>query len=443
MRLRNLAIAAAALGAAFFVSPASDATTVISPSPKLRFEDGNGNPLSGGKLFTYQAGTTTKQTTYTDQTGGTPNANPIILDSRGEANVWLTPGQAYKFVLSPSTDTDPPTNPIYTVDQLSGNGSVASITCNNQVTCTPSSITGNGTVGLSPIATGSVLCNVSGSTATPVPCSISTLVGRNPSGGNVTYYLSASGNDANDCLTVPTACRTPSHIQSLIGGLDLSSGNTVTVNLADGNYAGWEASIAPPGCSSAACVTWIGNTTTPANVTVSGSDAIMADKSGVAFTIKGMTLQGNGAAVSGLGYGLYVVSGAQVLFDKIVFAACNNAHIFAQSGGTVAMASGSATYSITGNAPVHLNSQNSAMINIGGATVTLTGTPAFSTAFAVASATSSILAPSVSFSGTATGQRYQVSLNGVINTGTAAGNTDNSYFPGNSAGTSSSGGYYN
>src|SRR6266851_8890185 len=94
------------------------ATTLLSPPPKLRFVDNNGNALSGGKLFTYGAGGTTKQATYVDSTGNTPNQNPILLDTRGECNCWLTPGQAYKFTLSPSTDSDPPTNAFWTVDQI-------------------------------------------------------------------------------------------------------------------------------------------------------------------------------------------------------------------------------------------------------------------------------------------------------------------------------------
>lgn len=96
-------------------------TTLISPLPLQHFVDGNGNALTGGKLFTYAAGTTTKQNTYTDATGATPNANPVILNSRGEAQVWLDSTKSYKFVLSPATDSDPPTNAIWTVDSLNGN----------------------------------------------------------------------------------------------------------------------------------------------------------------------------------------------------------------------------------------------------------------------------------------------------------------------------------
>ena len=64
-------------------------TTYLTPSPKMQFFDANGNPLAGGKLYSYASGTSTPLVTYTDSTGLSANTNPIILDSRGEANVWL------------------------------------------------------------------------------------------------------------------------------------------------------------------------------------------------------------------------------------------------------------------------------------------------------------------------------------------------------------------
>jgi microcystin-dependent protein len=86
---------------------------VVTPTPKTQFIDAAGAPLSGGKLYSYIAGTTTPQATYTDSTGATPNSNPVILDARGEANVWL--GEAtYKFKLTDSTDVE-----IWTVDNIS------------------------------------------------------------------------------------------------------------------------------------------------------------------------------------------------------------------------------------------------------------------------------------------------------------------------------------
>lgn len=82
----------------------------------------NGIPANGAKLFTYVAGSSTKLTTYTDDGGLTAQANPIILDSRGEPAqpIWLTEGLNYKFVFAPSTDSDPPVSPIWDVDDVTG-----------------------------------------------------------------------------------------------------------------------------------------------------------------------------------------------------------------------------------------------------------------------------------------------------------------------------------
>jgi hypothetical protein len=90
------------------------ATTSLAPTPKLQFFDANGAPLVGGLLYTYEAGSTTPLTSYTDSTGVSANTNPIVLDSRGEANVWL--GAAiYKFALYTSVGVL-----IWTVDNING-----------------------------------------------------------------------------------------------------------------------------------------------------------------------------------------------------------------------------------------------------------------------------------------------------------------------------------
>jgi len=73
-----------------------------------QFFDNNGNPLTGGKLYSYAAGTTTPQATYTSVSGATAHTNPIILDSAGRVatgEIWVTAGQNYKFVLKTSTET--------------------------------------------------------------------------------------------------------------------------------------------------------------------------------------------------------------------------------------------------------------------------------------------------------------------------------------------------
>lgn len=76
----------------------------LTPTPKQQFFDANGNPLVLGKVYTYQGGTTTPIATYVDQVGATANTNPIILDSRGMANIWLQSTVAYKFVVTDSAD---------------------------------------------------------------------------------------------------------------------------------------------------------------------------------------------------------------------------------------------------------------------------------------------------------------------------------------------------
>jgi hypothetical protein len=73
-----------------------------------QFLDNSGNVLTGGKLFTYAAGTTTPQASYTSGAGTTFHSNPIILDAAGRVpaggEIWLTDGLQYKFVLTDAND---------------------------------------------------------------------------------------------------------------------------------------------------------------------------------------------------------------------------------------------------------------------------------------------------------------------------------------------------
>lgn len=89
----------------------------LSPFGNSQFVDTNGNPLSGGKINTYLAGTSTPATTYTTNLGTVAQANPVVLNARGlPANpIWLGNDVAYKFVLTDSADTV-----LMTVDNLVG-----------------------------------------------------------------------------------------------------------------------------------------------------------------------------------------------------------------------------------------------------------------------------------------------------------------------------------
>jgi hypothetical protein len=93
-----------------------------------QFFDNNGNPLSGGKMYTYAAGTTTPAPTYTSNSGSTANPNPIILNSAGRppSQVWLDNNATYKFVLATSNDIV-----LWTMDNIPGIGSFATTTIAN------------------------------------------------------------------------------------------------------------------------------------------------------------------------------------------------------------------------------------------------------------------------------------------------------------------------
>jgi microcystin-dependent protein len=102
-------------------------TMILAPNAVQQFFDNNGHLLVGGKLFTYEAGSVVKQDVYTDSAGGNPLPNPIVLNARGEVapsamgsscGLWMNPTLAYKFVLAPADDSDPPTNAIWTVDDI-------------------------------------------------------------------------------------------------------------------------------------------------------------------------------------------------------------------------------------------------------------------------------------------------------------------------------------
>jgi microcystin-dependent protein len=73
------------------------------PNPRFRAFDANGDPLAGGLLETYAAGTSTPLAVYTDQALSVAHSNPVVLDANGEATIYIAAGLAYKFVLKNSS----------------------------------------------------------------------------------------------------------------------------------------------------------------------------------------------------------------------------------------------------------------------------------------------------------------------------------------------------
>ena len=72
--------------------------------PKFSAQDVSVLNLSVGLVYLYITGTTTPKDTYSDNILSTANANPVVLDSRGEADSYLD--GVYKIILKDANDVE-------------------------------------------------------------------------------------------------------------------------------------------------------------------------------------------------------------------------------------------------------------------------------------------------------------------------------------------------
>lgn len=123
----------------------------------FQFFTTTGQPLNGGYIYTYQAGSTTPLLTYTTSSGSISNANPIVLgsDGRPPQEIWLNSGYSYKFVLTDSNNVQ-----IATYDNIYG---IASSVSSNASVPTGAIIMWSGSIGSIP--SGYVICD--GTNGTP------------------------------------------------------------------------------------------------------------------------------------------------------------------------------------------------------------------------------------------------------------------------------------
>lgn len=173
--------------------------------PKFQAFDDNGDPLSGGLVYTYEVGTTTLKTTYTDRDAGTPNANPVVLDSRGEADIYGS--GSYKIVLKTSAGVT-----VWTLDNIRGINEVNLTTIDDYDGDFDSAITDIGatetTLYIDSTAT------MSGVVSVPTTCIVVLEKGGDiDQGGNALTFLSAPvfnggtiTNDAALTFGVPFDC---------------------------------------------------------------------------------------------------------------------------------------------------------------------------------------------------------------------------------------------
>lgn len=255
-----------------------------------------------------------------------------------------------------------------------------------------------------------------------------------------TYYVRTDGSDSNSGLTDSaggaflTLQKAWDTIQQT---LDIA-GYTVTVQIGDGTYTN---SLSCFGNvvgqdSSSTGVIFQGNSATPGNVILSTTSATAITVSSgarVAFKNFEVRTTTSGSCIAGNASGVVVLAGG------MRFGACASRHIDMRNISSCIV---SGNYSIVGGAQRHLFATLNSTIDMTTTiTVTLTGTPAFSLEFACSMDGGVIYISQfrVTYSGAATGKRYDVTENGVIDVD-GGGAT---YLPGDVAGASATGGQYN
>ena len=253
--------------------------------------------------------------------------------------------------------------------------------------------------------------------------------GRDTLTANRTYYVRTDGDDANDGLTDSSggAFLTIQKAIDAVYAIDISIYD-VTIQVQDGT---WTAAIILDGpWIGVGTVTIQGNTATPANCLLHTTGTnVLEMRSGARLTLNGFKLQ-----TTTIGSCLFADTNSVLsLGINNNFGAAAYRHIHVRSGATLIASS----YTISGSALNHIIT-DAAHVYLGSGTVTLTGTPAFSSATFKSDSTGFMSIFSMTFSGAATGNRYACTLNGVINTfGGGA-----SFLPGNAAGTTATGGQY-
>lgn len=251
---------------------------------------------------------------------------------------------------------------------------------------------------------------------------------------NTTIYVRTTGNDSNDgsanddAHAFRTIQKAINH--SLMYNL---SGFDITIQIADGTYT---AGAHCPTLNGSGRVYIIGNTPTPANVYVhaAGGDGFYV--TGKNYIIRGLKVAVD-TMTGGLGAG-FRLEGGVVMLGNIEFGACAGPHILSDAG-SLASISPTDSLTITGGGLAHMLANAGGVFDLTGCALNQTGTVTFSSAFAVAQRGGTIQGAYLSraIGGTVNGPRYSANTNGIIES-----NGSSTYYPGSSAGSTSTGGQY-
>jgi hypothetical protein len=248
-----------------------------------------------------------------------------------------------------------------------------------------------------------------------------------PSGSDNT----GDGTSGKPFLTIQKAWNT------LITGYNLN-GYAATIQVANGTYTTGVNLVGTPTGYIGQGITIQGNNTTPSAclINVANGNCFAANYCGSVY-VTGFKMMAGGISTNFTvsGVCLWAGIGTFIVYHHCDFGASTSSHVSAVAAGTAT--SLGQPYTISGGAPCHVDTINSGQITTVNSTITLTGTPAFTAAFARAQVGSGISIWSTSFVGAATGPRYAANWGGLINTNGAGAN----YLPGNVAGTTTNGWY--
>lgn len=250
---------------------------------------------------------------------------------------------------------------------------------------------------------------------------------------NTVFYVRKDGNDSNAGLTNSSsgAFLTIQKAINYVSSFWVTNSATVTIQVGDGTYA---ESLRLQPVAGGGVITINGNASTPGNVILSPAtgDAITAAQPLANWLIQNFTVTAVNGSCIACSVGGTVVVGSGMIFGA---AKAGSYHMLANNNSAIII---SGNYSITGGTGNHFYATRGSTINNSQAfVITLTGTPAF-TAFTAADDNGVAAIFGMTFSGSATGKRYDANLNGVIHTLGGGAN----YFPGNAVGTTANGGQY-
>jgi hypothetical protein len=250
-----------------------------------------------------------------------------------------------------------------------------------------------------------------------------------------TYYVRADGSDSNNGLanTSGGAFLTIQKAIDTVASIDMAA-HQATIQVGAGTYTG---ALAMRNYLGALRPIIQGDTTTPSNVLVSTAGHCVSADGTLPWQLQGFRLTSSGGGC------IRTYNAAALYIGAIEFHSASDAHIWAASASTIAVVSAYAiTGSPSGGNQCHIISGDGSVFANTAYNVTIGSAQAFATAFALCARNGTLLNYTGTFTGAGvagtTGPRYSANLNGVIYVGGAGAN----YFPGNSAGSTATGGQY-